>query len=132
MVAERACHGHELCEANKALVRRFYDEVFATGDASRIDEFMRDDYRQHSPGIADGKAGFLEFFAKFSELEPRFEMSILAADGDYVFAFFKCVVAGGGVNKVVDIYRVEDGLLAEHWDVVNHDVGSLTSAHGLF
>jgi predicted SnoaL-like aldol condensation-catalyzing enzyme len=56
-------------------------------------------------------------------------------DGDLVCVFFKCTLGTNGmVNKVFDMYRVQDGKLAEHWDCVEHDLGSVTPVHpnGLF
>jgi predicted SnoaL-like aldol condensation-catalyzing enzyme len=47
-----------------------------------------------------------------------------------VYVFFKCTLANGIINKVCDIYRLENGKLAEHWDVVNHDVGNIICANG--
>ena len=42
--------------------------------------------------------------------------------GDLEYVFFRCTLANGTVNKVVDICRLEGGILAEHWDMVEHDV----------
>lgn len=92
---------------NKELVLKFYDEVFNKWDISNLDSYMKDDYIQHNP---------------------------TAKDGNFVFVFFKCTVENGAINKVCDIYRLEDGKLAEHWDVVEHDVQNIVPVHnnGLF
>ena len=120
---------------NKQLVTRFYDEVFNAHDTSHIDEFMRDDYIQHNAHVADGKAGFLEFAKFFLAMEPRAEMISMTAEGDLVCVFFKCtMMKTGAVNKVFDLYRIEGGMLAEHWDCVEHDVtdDGAANANGLF
>ena len=119
-------------QKNIEVVKRFYEEVFNAHDVSKLDEFMRDDYMQHNGVVEDGKAGFIKFMQKFFELRPRMEISkILANDNDEVAVFFKCTCeANGMINKVVDIYRLQDGLLAEHWDVVEHDVGNIETANG--
>ena len=123
-------------EQNIALVKRFYDEVFNAHDVSKLDEFMRDDYMQHNATVEDGKDGFIKFTEFFFGLDPEMEIiKIFANDDDEVAVFFKCTCrANGMVNKVVDMYRLQDGLLAEHWDVVEHDVGGLvpTSGRDLF
>ena len=106
---------------NKAIVRAFYDEVFNAWDVSRADKYVREDYRQHNPTVEDGRAGFVRFCERFFRLHPRMEIVRMIAEGDFVVVFFKCTV-DGGVNKVCDIYRLEDGMLAEHWDVVEHNV----------
>ena len=116
--------------SNKEIVRKFYEEVFNNGDLSKVDSVMKDDYIQHNPTCEDGKAGFLKFAEGFLSLKPHMEIIKIGEDEDMVYVFFKCVLANGIVNKVCDIYRLEDGMLAEHWDIINHDVGGVTSVNG--
>jgi predicted SnoaL-like aldol condensation-catalyzing enzyme len=104
---------------NKELLIRFYDEVFNKHDLSNLGELMRDDYRQHNPDVKDGKAGFIEFCTKFITQDPHTEIRHLIAEDDLVCVFFKCTFKNGSAAKVADIYRVQDGKLAEHWDVVS-------------
>ncbi len=119
---------------NKELVLKFYDEVFNKWDISNLDSYMKDDYIQHNPTAKDGKIGFIEFTHFFFGLKPHMEIIHIAEDGDFVFVFFKCTLENGAINKVCDIYRLEDGKLAEHWDVVEHDVQNIVPVHnnGLF
>ena len=119
-------------QQNIELVLRFYEEVFNAHDVSRLDEFMRDDYMQHNATVADGKEGFIAFTQRFFALKPRFDIvKVFANDNDEVAVFFKCTCeANGMVNKVCDIYRLQDGKLAEHWDIVEHDVGNVIPANG--
>lgn len=105
---------------NKELVLTFIDEVFNAHDLSNLDEFMHDDYMQHSQEVEDGKEGFIKFAKEFFQLEPYMDVKrIFESDDDCVAVFFKCNFNNGNAAKVVDIYRIEDGKLAEHWDVVN-------------
>ena len=119
---------------NKELVLKFYDEVFNRWDVSHLDEYMKEDYIQHNPTVEDGREGFSRFMEKFLSMDPHVEIVGSAAEKDLVFIFFKCTMGNGMVNKVCDIYRLEDGMLAEHWDVVDHNVGDIVSVngHGLF
>jgi predicted SnoaL-like aldol condensation-catalyzing enzyme len=119
-------------QQNIDLVLRFYEEVFNAHDISKLDEFMRDDYMQHNATVADGKEGFIAFTQRFFALKPKFEIyKVFANDNDEVSVFFKCTCeANGMVNKVCDIYRLQDGKLAEHWDIVEHDVGNIIPANG--
>lgn len=106
-------------KTNKMIVKQFIDEVFNSWDLSNLDAFMREDYRQHSPEAKDGREGFKEFAAWFFTLKPRMDIVKMAEDGDLVFVFFKCTfTANNTAMKVVDIYRLQDGKLAEHWDVL--------------
>ena len=116
--------------ANKSLVQEFYDQVFSRGDTSNIDRFMRDDYIQHNSTCADGKAGFLEFIKGFLALGPQIDIIRLNGEDDMVYVFFKCTLKNGHVNKVCDIYRLQEGQLAEHWDIIEHNVENVQSRNG--
>ena len=120
--------------ANREVVERFLDDVFVRHDMSRLDEYMRDDYMQHNPDCPQGKAGFLEFFGVIFGAMPDFHYAVkrVVADGDLVMAWctslgthtggeFLGQAATGNAVKfdVVDIFRMQDGLIAEHWDVAD-------------
>jgi len=119
---------------NKQVVARFLDDVFVRHDMSRLDEYMRDDYIQHNPDCPQGMAGFLEFFGVIFGAMPDFHYAVkhVVADGDLVMAW--CTSLGthtGGEFlgqpasrnavkfDVVDIFRMQDGKIAEHWDVAD-------------
>jgi predicted SnoaL-like aldol condensation-catalyzing enzyme len=119
---------------NKQVVARFLDDVFVRHDMSRLDEYMRDDYMQHNPDCPQGKAGFLEFFAVVFGAMPdfRYEVKQVVADGDLVMAWVTSLgthtggeflgqkAIGNAVKfDAVDIFRMQDGLIAEHWDVAD-------------
>lgn len=106
--------------------------MFNAHSVAKLDEFMRDDYMQHNATVADGKDGFIAFTDFFFTLEPEMKIYKTFANEDgEVLVFFKCTCnANGQVNKVCDIYRLQDGKLAEHWDVVEHDVGNIVPANG--
>ena len=106
---------------NKELVLKFYDEVFNNWDISNLDNYMKDNYIQHNPTAPSGKEGFVEFTKVFFSLKPHMDIIHIGEDGDIVYVFFKCTLENGAINKVCDIYRIEDGKLAEHWDVVEHN-----------
>jgi predicted SnoaL-like aldol condensation-catalyzing enzyme len=120
--------------ANKEVVSRFLDDVFVQHDLTRLDEYMRDDYIQHNPDCPQGKDGFLEFFGVIFGALPDFRYSVkkVVADGDIVMAW--CTTSGTHAGSdflgqpasgnrvrfdVVDIFRMEEGLIAEHWDVAD-------------
>jgi len=104
---------------NKELVMKFIDEVFNAHDLSKLDDYMRDDYMQHSVEAADGKEGFRKFCEGFFSQDPYMDVKkVFESDDDTVAVFFKCCFKGGHSAKVVDMYRIQDGKLAEHWDVV--------------
>lgn len=121
-------------KSNKKIVEDFCDTVFVRHDLRTLDRYMRDDYIQHNPDVAQGKAGFRQFFEKTFKAMPDFRYTLkkIVADGDLVFIY--CTTSathtGGewlGVQPtgnrlnfdVVDIFRIQDGLIAEHWDVAD-------------
>lgn len=119
---------------NKEVVSRFYDDVFIRHDMGRLDEYMRDDYIQHNPDCPQGKAGFVEFFDVIFKAVPdfRYVLKKMVADGDIVMAHSTTVGTHSGgpwlgreadgaklEYDVVDIFRVRDGKIAEHWDVAD-------------
>ena len=107
---------------NKELVLKFYEEVFNNWDLSHVEEMMRPDYMQHSPEVEDGREGFLKFIRGFIAARPRAEIVRILEDGDMVCVFFRCVI-GEKIVKVFDLYRLEDGRLAEHWDCTMDTTG---------
>ncbi len=84
-----------------------------------IDEYVSDNYIQHSPTVKDGKAGLLEMIEFLKKIprtgEPRSPIVRTIADGDLVAVHLDVAFMGKRI-AVVDIFRVEDGKLAEHWD----------------
>ena len=128
---------------NKKLVQGFCDTVFVNHDLSTLDQFMRDDYIQHNADVPQGKAGFRQFFEVTFKAMPDFRYTLkkIVAEGDLIWIY--CTTSGthtGGEwldvqptgNRlnfdVVDIFRIQDGLIAEHWDVA--DTYSLFSQLG--
>ena len=104
---------------NKELILKFIDEVFNAHDLSKLDSFMKEDYMQHSVEVKDGREGFREFAQQFFQAEPFMDVKrIFESDDNTVAVFFQCHFKNGHSAKVVDMYRIEDGKLAEHWDVV--------------
>ena len=128
---------------NKELVKDFCNTVFVKHDLSTLDRFMRNDYIQHNPDVPQGKAGFRQFFEATFKAMPDFKYNLkqIVADGDLVFihctttathtggAWLGVPPMGNKLNfDVVDMFRIQDGLIAEHWDVA--DTYSLFSQLG--
>ena len=124
----------ETSETNKEVVARFYQDVFLDHDLSRLDEYMRDDYIQHNDDCPQGKVGFVEFFETIFRAVPDFRYSLkrMIAEDDIVMAYSTTSgthTGGEWIGKgptgnrlsfdVVDIFRVRDGKIAEHWDVAD-------------
>lgn len=107
-------------ERNKALVAALYAKVWNGHDIAALKDFVAEDYIQHNPHVGNGRAALEAFLGPMFESLPeaRFTLMRLIAEGDLVVAhtLFQANASDRG-TAVVDIYRVEDGRLAEHWDV---------------
>ena len=117
--------------SNKEIVLKFYDEVFNGWDLTNVDKYMKADYMQHSPEVEDGRDGFLRFAEGFLAQKPHMDIFKVFEDGDYVLVFFKCTFEGrSDATKVMDIYRLEEGMLAEHWDIIQANIDDSKNASG--
>ncbi|MFD6056371.1 nuclear transport factor 2 family protein [Agromyces sp. NPDC060279] len=111
----------ELQESNRALVLDFYNTFFNDHDTEAAAKVVADDYRQHNPEVPDGKGPFVSFFTGFFAENPdsRAEIVRSAADGDLVYLHVHSTNGADDLGSaVVDIFRVEDGMIVEHWDVI--------------
>ena len=121
-------------ERNRELIKALIDGVFVRHDFSRLDEIMRDDYIQHNEDVPQGKKGFIQFFEETFQAIPdfRYDIKKIIAEGDTVMAY--CTTSGTHTGApwletpptgnrlnfdVVDIFRIQDGKIAEHWDVAD-------------
>ncbi len=109
-------------EANKKVVRDFYTLAFNDKKAKEaVAKYVGDSYRQHNPGAGDGAEPFVEFASGFAQAFPalRFELKRQVAEGDLVVVHSHLVREPGdrGV-AVMDIFRLADGKIVEHWDVL--------------
>ncbi|MER9316233.1 nuclear transport factor 2 family protein [Mesorhizobium sp. M0659] len=107
-------------EANRQLVVDFYNRIFTKHDMTGAD-IMADDYIQHNPKVPNGKAPFVEHFTRFfaANKDSRNRIVRSAANGDLVWLHVHArgKEDGTGGIAIVDIFRVENGKIVEHWDV---------------
>ena len=93
-----------------------YDTLFRDQDASVLDRLWSPDYLQHNPLAGNGTAVLKQFLAGASGFPPM-ESAVSLADGDLVWTFAGSAGEQGALT-VADIFRVSDGTIVEHWDVV--------------
>ncbi|NEU97788.1 polyketide cyclase [Bradyrhizobium sp. UFLA 03-164] len=108
-------------EANRKAVLAFYDKGLNQKDADAALAYVGNRYVQHNPGAADGPEGFRKFIAFLREKFPNSHSEIKRsfADGDYVILHVHAVrEPGTSGNAIIDIFKLEDGKIVEHWDVV--------------
>ncbi len=107
-------------EQNKELVMRFLNEFMIGKDITVLDELLGPNYRQHNPGLGHGKAKLIKFFQDFWEIhpDPGYYLKRIIAENDLVAIHynFRPEKSEEGY-AIVDIFRIENDRLTEHWDV---------------
>jgi predicted SnoaL-like aldol condensation-catalyzing enzyme len=113
--------------SNKQLILDFYSRVFGQADIVFADSVIADYYIQHNPMVKTGKAGFMEFMAFLKHVpKPQNQQTPfkrLIHDHNFV-AVHSQIEFMGKENATIDLYRIEDGIIAEHWDAVQQIVDS--------
>ncbi len=113
--------------ANKRLVYDFWREVFEGGHMEFAERYMAEGYIQHNPNVPTGRTAFIDFFAKNvsrGAIQPRVKAPLVAilADGDLVVLAFAREApdpndpAKKYTTTWFDMFRLEGGKIAEHWD----------------
>jgi predicted SnoaL-like aldol condensation-catalyzing enzyme len=126
----------ELERRNHALVMGLFEQVLNPLDSGAVDRFIAPDYIQHSqlaqaPG-RDGLKAFLDFARKASPHAVH-DVKRSFVEGDHVIVHYHVRRWPGDPGlAVVDIFRIADGLIAEHWDVVNEIEGGADDPAAIF
>jgi predicted SnoaL-like aldol condensation-catalyzing enzyme len=118
-------------EQNKALVLKAFNTLFNQRDYTAAERFWSDRYIQHSAHIAPGREGLFDLIRTAPDT-LRYENQLIVAEGDYVIAHGR--FSGNGRPKAwiaADIVRIENGKLAEHWDVLQDEATQAESVSGL-
>jgi len=118
-------------EQNKARVLEAFDTLFNKRDYTAAERFWSPKYIQHSAHIAPGREGLFALVRSLPE-RLRYENQLIIAEGDYVIAHGRFTGNGRPVAWIAaDVVRFEDGLLKEHWDVLQDEVTKVESVSGL-
>lgn len=122
-------------EENKKAVAAFYDAVLNQKDFDAASKYLGTRYTQHNPGAADGPDGLKGFIAFLKDKFPnnRSEIKRIFADGDYVIVHVHAVrEPGTRGNAIIDIFKLENGKVVEHWDVVQPIPEKPANTNGMF
>ena len=122
-------------ESNRKLVVEFYEAFFNQHDTSRATELVAEDYRQHNPEVPDGRKPFLEYFTDFFKGNPQSRARVIrsAADGDLGWLHVHATNGPDDRGQVViDIFRVKNGKIVEHWDVIQEVPESPANTNSMF
>jgi predicted SnoaL-like aldol condensation-catalyzing enzyme len=118
-------------EQNKALVLEAFDTLFNKRDYEAASRFWSDKYIQHSAHIEPGREGLFRLIRSLPD-SLRYEHGLILAEGDYVIVHGRFSGNARPTAWVVaDAVRIENGVLAEHWDVIEDEATQAESKSGL-
>ena len=118
-------------ESNKALVLEAFDTLFNKRDYARAATFWSPNYLQHSAHIAPGREGLFDLI-RSAPASLKYEHGVIVADGDYVIVHGRFSGNGRPRNWIAaDVVRIENGVLTEHWDVLQDESARADSKSGL-
>ncbi|MGZ5989105.1 MAG: nuclear transport factor 2 family protein [Rhizomicrobium sp.] len=132
--AARATDAQQM-EANKRTVLEFYEAGLNKKDFEAASKYFGPKYIQHNPGAPDGIEGFKTFVNFHKEKLPQSHSEIrrVFADGDHVILHVHAVREPGTRGRaIVDIFRLENGKIVEHWDVAQDIPEKMPHNNGMF
>jgi predicted SnoaL-like aldol condensation-catalyzing enzyme len=120
-------------ENNKKMVADMYQQLFGDKDTSAIDKYIAEGYIQHNPYVADGRKALKEATSKWFKNAPKEKIDIvhLGADGNYVYIHTRSK-SGGKTVSVIDIFRIDNNKIVEHWDVMQEVPAKAANDHPMF
>jgi predicted SnoaL-like aldol condensation-catalyzing enzyme len=121
-------------ESNKQLVLKFYQKLFGDKDISAIDEYIVPNYIQHNPQIADGRESLKKIATQWIAGGPKTTVDVhqSVAEGNLVILHVKSPTPDGKYQAIVEIFRVENNKIAEHWDVIQAAPETSANPHPMF
>jgi predicted SnoaL-like aldol condensation-catalyzing enzyme len=119
----------ETVAANRTLVVRAIMGVFVDRNPAVVDELFSPDYRQHNPQIPNGTDAIKGLLGQLPE-NFDYQPGLVIADGDYVAVHGRYVGWGPKPMVAIDIFRVANGKVVEHWDVMQEEVPAAATING--
>lgn len=121
-------------DANRALVTNFVNDVLVNGKFNQINNYIGDIYLQHNPNVGDGLGGLSAFVSYLQENQISFKYTKvhnIVAEGNFVLVQNEGEF-GGKHTAFYDLFRVENGKVVEHWDVVQEVSEKMAHENGMF
>jgi predicted SnoaL-like aldol condensation-catalyzing enzyme len=117
-------------EKNKAIVLEAFDTLFNKRDYMAAARFWSPNYIQHSAHIEPGRDGLFNLI-KAAPPSLKYESGVILAEADYVIVHGRFSNVGLPVNWIAaDVVRLKDGILVEHWDVIQDEASEQQSKSG--
>jgi predicted SnoaL-like aldol condensation-catalyzing enzyme len=116
-------------DSNKRIALRVLTGAFIDRDPSVVAQYFAADYIQHNPSIPNGPSPIPGLIASLSE-DFTYEPGMAVAEGDLVMVHGRYVGWGPKPMIAVDIFRLADGKVVEHWDVMQEEVPASATVSG--
>jgi predicted SnoaL-like aldol condensation-catalyzing enzyme len=117
-----------MAKSNKAIVLDVLKRAFIDRDPTVVEQYFGANYKQHNPVIPDGPSAIAKMIPTLTAL--TYEQGMAVADGDLVMVHGRYTGWGPKPMVAVDIFRVTDGRVMEHWDVMQDEVSAADTASG--
>ena len=117
-----------MTNSNKEIVLEVLQRTFIKRDPTVVDEYFGANYKQHNPRIADGPSAIAKMIPTLTAL--TYEPGMAVADGDLVMVHGRYTGWGPKPMVGVDIFRLKDGKVVEHWDVLQEEISASNTASG--
>jgi predicted SnoaL-like aldol condensation-catalyzing enzyme len=129
---EKTVMSETIQEKNKALVLDAFDTLFNKRDYTAAEKYWSPNYIQHSAHIPPGRKGLFDL-VKNSPTTLKYENQLILANEDFLILHGRFSGLGPGIPNwvVADVVRMENGVLAEHWDVIQDEATRASSKSGL-
>jgi predicted SnoaL-like aldol condensation-catalyzing enzyme len=117
-----------MTKSNKEIVLEVLKRSFVDRDPTVVEQYFGANYKQHNPVIPDGPSPIAEMIPTLTAL--TYEPGMAVADGDLVMVHGRYIGWGPKPMVAVDIFRVENGKVVEHWDVMQEEVSAADTSSG--
>uniref|UniRef100_K3WWA9 SnoaL-like domain-containing protein n=1 Tax=Globisporangium ultimum (strain ATCC 200006 / CBS 805.95 / DAOM BR144) TaxID=431595 RepID=K3WWA9_GLOUD len=122
------CQNDKTLQANKALVTSALDAFFNKHDASAVGKYVSSTYLQHNPYVQDGPDQLKALVTSLKGSGSSYEIGAVAAEDDLVWTHNRS--PAGNASVIVDVFRVKEGKLVEHWDITQAETPASQTASG--
>jgi predicted SnoaL-like aldol condensation-catalyzing enzyme len=121
-------------ETNKEIVKTFYDLIINKKDFEAAKPYIGPRYKQHNPLVKDYPEGLRVFieFLRVNYPEARSEIKRVIAEDDYVVLHVQSMRTPQVQRAIVEIFRLENGKIDEHWDVIQEIPATSANPNGMF
>jgi predicted SnoaL-like aldol condensation-catalyzing enzyme len=117
-----------MAKSNKEIVLEVLKRAFIDRDPTVVEQYFGANYKQHNPQIPNGSSAVATMIPTLTSL--TYEPGMAVADGDLVMVHGRYTGWGPKPMVAVDIFRLADGKVVEHWDVMQEEIPAANTASG--